>query len=185
MNNYTFSNKFIIENKSYKHKTRTIVLIVLLVLFMIITIPLIGFSPTRIYPSLLLIGLLLTKLKPEFIVEAATRVEFDNEKLTIYYMNLNRQDKLGVRNESYIIFPNMIKDIFYDDVRFELHILSKPLVKVTPKKKNVIEKDYRESNEWFENTLYLTDEVRESILQMLNSICKIKPMPAEFGFNIK
>ena len=182
MNNYTFSNKFILENKAYKHRTRTIVLIVLLVLFMIVTIPLVGFSPTKIYPSLIIIGLLLTKLKPEIIVEAATRVEFDNEKLSVYYMNLNRQDKLGVRNESYIIYPNMIKDIFYDDMNFQLHIISKPLVKVTPKKKNVIEKDYRESNEWFENTLFLTDDVRESILQMLNSICKVKPMP--LGMNI-
>jgi len=184
MNNYTFSNKFILENKAYKHKTRTIVLIVLLVLFMILTIPLLGFSPARIYAPFIIIGLLLSKLRPEIIVEAATRVEFDNEKLLIYYMNLNRQDKLGIRNESYIIFPNMIKDIFYDDMRFELHILSKPLVNITTKKKKVIEKDYRESNEWFDNTLYLTDDVRESILQMLNNICKVKPMPTEYGFNI-
>ena len=184
MNNYTFSNKFILENKSYKHRTRTIVLIVLLVLFTFLAIKLTGFSLTKMYPSLIIIGLLLTKLKPEIIVEAATRVEYDNEKLLIYYMNLNRQDKLGVRNESYIIFPNMIKDIFYDEMRFELHILSKPLVNITTKKKNVIEKDYRESNEWFDNTLYLTDEVREPMLQMLNNICKVKSTPTEYGFNI-
>lgn len=171
MNKFTFTNKFVFTNKRMLKGAIVKLLLALILLITILKIGLDGFSVYVLYVAVVCIGLIKLNGSPTFEENVATRLEYENGTITICYMNLDRHDKLGRRNENYIIDTKDIKSIDYNDELFKLSIVSKADVKITSKDGEVIEKDYRNTNDYCENVLYLPDDVREPILAMVKNIC--------------
>jgi len=171
MNSYTFNNRFVFDNKKVMAGILFKLIMSIIGILLIAQLIMNGFSVMTVFIPIFVISLFIPKGPPTFEADILTRVSIENGVLTISYMNLDRHDKLGIRNEYHTILPTQIKKIRYNDKYFKLQIVSKGLVKITNSSNEVIEKDYQDSDESCQNILYLTDEVREPLLQMIKSIC--------------
>ena len=171
MNSYTFGNKFVFDNKKVMAGILFKLIMSIIGILLIVQLIMNGFSVMTVFIPIFIISLFIPKGAPTFESNILTKVSIENGALTISYMNLDRHDKLGIRNEYHTILPNQIKKIRYNDKYSKLQIVSKGLVKITNSSNEVIEKDYQDSDEICQNILYLTDEVREPLLQMIKSIC--------------
>lgn len=172
-NNFVFMNKFVIDNKKVQSSILIKLLTVIVMIILLIKSIMEGFSFETIFIPVFLLIVLLPRGAPTFEKYISTRVSFEEKRMRITYMNLDRKDKLGYRTEDYLIYYDTLKKVRYNEKYFKLEIISKADVTITSTKNETIKKDYRTTNEWCQNTLYLPDEIREQFLASVKDVCKV------------
>jgi hypothetical protein len=171
-NNFVFMNKFKIDNKKVMNSIVIKLLMVLILIVLVLKNLLDGISFTSVFIPVFLLTLFLPKGAPTFEIYASTRVSFEEKRMRITYMNLDRKDKLGSRTEDYLIYYDTLKKVRYNEKYYKLEIISKADVTITSSKNETMKKDYRTTDEWSQNMLYLPDEIREQFLASVQEVCK-------------
>ena len=175
MDNFQFNNKIMIDNSKVIIGTIVRVLCLIIAIVLLLTLGLRGTSMLIILIPLLLLNLVIPRGPAVYNESVVTTISLENGLLKIVYKDLDRHDNLGVRTEEYIIAPMDIRQISYNEQYNKLSIVSKAQVRIISDQQEIIEKDYRNSNDYAENVIYPTEEIRDSMLEFVKKICQNHP----------
>lgn len=175
MQSYTFINKFVITNRKVAAAIIIKLILGIAALVAIIQFAISGLSVLSIAFPVFIVSLMLPRGAPTFEEHASAVVSFDSEGIKIRYTGLDRHDKLGKRNEEYIINPSYVRQIRYSQKNHRLSIVSKALIKLSTVNGGRKERDFRQRVGSSRNILYLTDDIREPLLNAVKSVCETSP----------
>ena len=175
METYVFRNKFVIPNQSARRRLGARLLILLVLLVVIAKLALDGFALTTVCIPLILAGVLIRPGAPVLEEYALTEVSFPEGGMRILVRDLDRHDRLGRRSETYAIRKGDLQGVRYQADARKLDIVSCGRVTVEGENGGGAEKDYRKEGEACSLSLYLTEEVREPVLQRVQELCREAP----------
>lgn len=125
--NFTFSNKFIFQNKQDKKSASDIVYLVLMIVFLAAAIYEMGVGDTATATiELLVTAFLAAKVFATSVSEEVrTEVTFSGSTMHVTYRDINRHDGNDVHTEKFDITPESLVAVRYDETEEMLELVRK------------------------------------------------------------